>query len=318
MLSFESYHRILIAPLNWGLGHATRCIPIIQHFLHIGKEVLLGGDGNSLRLLTQHFPTLPTITLPSLELRYSASSSQVGAMLKHLPHLLHWCYQDHHILSSVVQRHHIDLVISDNRFGLYCSQVPCIYITHQLHICLPKGWRWLEPLAEKLHHCIINRYTTCWIPDMVSFPGLAGLLSHPQKIPYSYQYVGVLSRFVGQTFTPDNSYEVVCVLSGLEPQRTLFETELLHRFEHQSEKVLIVQGLVTDTPLYRTIVNITLVSSLPDKVLVPLLLGAKHIIARSGYSTIMDLYVLGLLKKSELVPTSGQSEQEYLATLHHH
>ena len=250
-------------------------------------------------------------------------------MLCALPKLFWWAVKDHTILKAVLQEEHIDQVISDNRFGLYNKEVESVYITHQLHILLPKGWRWLESLAARLHARIYTRYNKVWVPDYAAKEeSLAGELSHLQAVSIQYSaisYIGPLSRFgiTGYRNTESTKkYDVVAVLSGLEPHRSMLEQEIIARFAEKDERVLIVQGLMhrPNTLIKRG--NTTIVPRMKDAELAAALLGAKHIIARSGYSTIMDLAALGLLEakrqtsgaKIELIPTPGQPEQEYLAT----
>lgn len=315
--------KILVAPLNWGLGHASRCVPLIQQFLDEGHEVILGGDGESLTLLRKHFPKLRYTYLAPLHLQYSRGNRQVFAILRALPKLMMWSMKDHLMLKALLNEESIDRVISDNRFGLYNKHTECIYITHQLHILLPRGWKWAEKIASRLHARIYMRYNKVWIPDYAEEAKcLAGELSripssiHPSS--FLFQYIGPLSRFKNHsplTNNPSPLFDVVAILSGLEPQRTLLEKEILARYANQEERVLVVQGLMNrpNTRIKRG--NITLVPSMTDAELVSALMGAKQIIVRSGYSTIMDLAALGLLNRSELIPTPGQPEQEYLATL---
>lgn len=313
--------RILIAPLNWGLGHASRCVPLVRRLTAEGHEVILGGDGESLTLLRRHFPNLRYVYLAPLHLRYSKGKRQVWAMLRALPQLLSWAIKDHAILKAVLREEHIDRVISDNRFGLYHPETECIYITHQLHIMLPSGWRWAEGIATRLHARVYAHYNKVWVPDYEeSDKSLAGELSHPKSEINHYQhtieYIGPLSRFAERGLSSESGrmkYEVVAVLSGLEPHRTLLEQEIASCYAGKEEQVLIVQGLMhkPNTRIKRE--NITIVPSMTDTELADALTGAGHILARSGYSTIMDLEVLGMLQKAELIPTPGQPEQEYLA-----
>jgi hypothetical protein len=242
------------------------------------------------------------------------------------------------MLQAVLREEPIDYVLSDNRFGLYINRPTTndhrpttIYLTHQLHIMLPRPWRWLEPLVARLHARIYTRFNKVWIPDYEDADkSLAGELSHPNDVRRNdvrctIEYIGPLSRFEDYDRSQDNpiaqNYTVVAVLSGLEPHRTLLEKEIVARYLDTDEQVLIVQGLVNrpNTRFKRR--NITLVPSITDAELVPALMNAKHIIARSGYSTIMDLHALGLLPSKnetpnpqiELIPTPGQPEQEYLS-----
>ena len=322
--------KILVAPLNWGLGHASRCVPLIHRLLDEGHEVVIGGDGMSFTLLRKHFPKLRYVYLAPLDLHYSRSGNQTWAMLKAIPQLLLWRNKDRLMLKAILQEEHFDQVISDNRPGLYNKQVECIYITHQLQIRLTKTWQWAEAMASRIHARMYTRFNKVWVPDYEDINhSLAGELSHPSNLRLSrkkteFQYIGPLSRFhspITHKPSPIN-YEVVAVLSGLEPQRTLLEQELIERYSSKEERVLIVQGLVNhpNTRIKRG--NLTIVPSMADAELGPALLNARHIIARSGYSTIMDLEALGLLSVGnnkplpvhiELIPTPGQPEQEYLA-----
>ncbi|MBO4690358.1 MAG: hypothetical protein J5621_05740 [Paludibacteraceae bacterium] len=310
--------KILIAPLNWGLGHASRCIPLIRQWLSEGHEVVLAGDGDSLILLRKHFPTLRYVYLAPLRLRYSAGRSQIWAMLKAIPRLIVWSVKDHLLLRAVLREESFDRVVSDNRFGLYTRETQCVYMTHQLLIRLPEKLRCFESLAARLHARIYARYNMVWVPDFEDKEkSLAGDLSHPFTFYLSsFNYLGPLSRFEVsryQNVEVPHIYDTVVVLSGLEPQRTLLEKELIAHYSSRNESVLIVQGLVgrPNTRIKRG--NITVVPHITDEELAPCLLHANHIIARSGYSTIMDLYALGVLDKAELIPTPGQPEQEYLA-----
>ena len=329
--------KILVAPLNWGLGHASRCVPLVHRFLDDGHEVILGGDGESLVLLRRHFPKLRYVHLAPLQLRYSKGKRQVWAVVKMLPKLVVWSMKDHALLKAVLREERIDRVVSDNRFGLYGgkeSGTEFVYMTHQLHVLLPKGWKWLEGLVERLHARVCAHFDKVWVPDYKEEEkSLAGVLSHPTHLPFGHlpftiEYIGPQSRFARYGDVKDanemrtrmtaklgGGYAVVAVLSGLEPHRTLLEQEIVARYQGKEEQVLIVQGLMNrpNTRIKRG--NITLVPYMEDENLAEVLLEAKHIIARSGYSTIMDLEALGLLEKAELIPTPGQPEQEYLCNL---
>lgn len=317
--------KILIAPLNWGLGHAARSIALVVRHLRAGDEVVLAGDGDSLTLLRKHFPNLRYYTLPALNLRYSRSRSQVWALAHMLPKLFFSIRRDHLALEKILDTENFDLVISDNRFGCYTRRTRCAYITHQLMVKMPRGFQWAEPLVHRWHLRQIARYTECWVPDYAEAPGLSGDLSHHYPLPSNARFIGPLSRFEFiAPATPSAEYDVVAVLSGLEPQRTLLEQQLLHEFVGTNKRVLIVRGKVNEPPMSISKKNVTLRPYLPDAELASALLGASLIISRSGYSSLMDYAALGLLPASpsskspslRLIPTPGQPEQEYLAALH--
>ena len=314
--------KILLAPLNWGLGHATRCIPLIRQFLAEGDEVVLAGDGDSIMLLRKTFPDLRIVDLPSLELRYTHNAQQRGFYLRAIPALIRFTLADHYYLRQLLAREHFDRVISDNRFGLFSREVHCTYITHQLYPILPKRLRIVQPIARALHALIYRRYSEVWVPDYAdSTHNLAGDLAHGGAFDQYARYIGPLSRFsqyIDEEGTKvcqanDHTYPVVAILSGLEPQRTYFEQALIADLKDAADRTLIVRGKIGVPTTVTQIGNITLVPHMSDEQLMRFMHDAQKIIVRSGYSTIMDLAILGLLDKAYFYPTPGQSEQEYLA-----
>lgn len=317
--------KILLAPLNWGLGHATRCIPLIRQFLADGNEVVLAGDGDSIMLLRKTFPDLRVVDLPSLELRYTHNAQQRGFYLRAIPALIRFILADHYYLRQLLAREHFDRVISDNRFGLFSREVHCTYITHQLYPILPKRLRIVQPIARALHALIYRRYSEVWVPDYAdSTHNLAGDLAHGGAFDQYARYIGPLSRFsqyIDEEGTKvcqanDHTYPVVAILSGLEPQRTYFEQALIADLKDAADRTLIVRGKIGVPATVTHIGNITLVPHMSDEQLMRFMHDAQKIMVRSGYSTIMDLAILGLLDKAYFYPTPGQSEQEYLAIIH--
>lgn len=325
--------RILVCPLDWGLGHASRCIPLIYAFLAEGHEVFLAGSGTSATLLKQTFPTLPFIPFESFTLRYSSGSSQVWAVLKALPHLFKRIQTERKELATIVKEHRITQVVSDNRFGCYCQDVKSIYITHQVCVKLPFPFGFLEPLVARWHRNIMEKYDECWIPDFQELErSLAGKLSHPKRIPANAQYIGPLSRFktvvkhdvldsdsvIGSASKMPKQFQgstlTLAILSGVEPQRSIFEGYLLDSLQLElTDKVVLVQGLPQHgcTPYY--VGKVEVYPSLDTTTLQALVQQASRIICRSGYSTVMDMHALGKLPACTFVPTPGQPEQEYLA-----
>ena len=184
-------------------------------------------------------------------------------------------------------------------------------------IKMPHGLKILEPLVHRIHKAFINRYDECWIPDTEEDGGLSGDLAHQYPLPDNATFIGVLSRFQSQeNIQPNCEFDVVTVISGVEPQRTIFEEALILKYKNSAEKMLIVCGQPQTVKNERKVGNITLVAHLSDAEMAAVLLGAKKIICRSGYSSIMDLEALKCLHKAELIPTPGQTEQEYLYSIH--
>jgi uncharacterized protein (TIGR00661 family) len=306
--------RVLIAPLDWGLGHATRCIPIIYQLLALDVEVIIAAGGRIKSLLQNDFSGQQFVFLNGYNIVYSGTKRGFAfKLMAQFPKILWHIYTENKWIKKVVKEHKIDAIISDNRLGLYHSTVPCIYITHQLKI--KTGNRFTEWLAQKIHYFFINKYTGCWIPDNeLANDNLAGELSHPKKLPKTpVQYIGPLSRF--EKIVVEKKYDLLLLLSGPEPQRTLFETLLLKQIPSFNGTVLLVRGLpqiLDEEPLPGNAANkITVVNHLAAAALSKAVQQSNLVISRSGYTTIMDL--IKLRQKAILVPTTGQTEQEYLA-----
>jgi uncharacterized protein (TIGR00661 family) len=306
----QSPVRILFAPLDWGLGHATRCIPLIQYFLQNGCEVWIAAEGKTRQLLSQEFPQVTFIALKGYRIQYA--NSKIGLVFKllgQIPRILQTIRYEHRWLQEAIALHDFDAVVSDNRFGLHHPIVPCIYITHQLKIQVPGG-PFAENMLQALHYRFINRFRECWVPDFEKSPTLAGQLAHPARFPsVPVHYLGPLSRLHPQK-TP-LVRPLLILLSGPEPQRTLFERLLLHELRTFDGNALFVRGLPGDIHPIPGFNHVTIHNHLRADLLNEAICSSEWIIGRTGYTTVMDLVSLG--KKSILIPTPGQTEQEYLS-----
>jgi hypothetical protein len=297
--------RVLVAPLDWGLGHATRCIPIIHVLLSRGCTVFLSGSGDALKLLQAEFPQLTILTLTGYRPRYPRSGSMVLAMARQLPRFMRAIRREHGELEALIHTHGIELVIADNRYGCYTRQLPCIFITHQRNILMPRGFGWLAPWVRRLNTYYSNKFSACWVPDA---PGavLSGELSAADSALHDrlpVEFTGILSRFSRGEAIPE-VYDIVAVCSGPEPQRSIFEALITAQLERSGLSYVVVRGTPGGE---REHVR----GLLTSKELEQVMKSARLIVARSGYSTIMDLAALG--KRAILIPTPGQTEQEYLA-----
>lgn len=301
--------RVLVAVLDWGLGHATRSIPIIKALVDAGAEVLLAGSGASLNLLKKEYPSYQAIELPAYKPRYpEANGSMAWQMAKQLPHFYRVVRSEHRELEKLITQHRIDAVISDNRYGCWSRKVPSVFVTHQSFVMMPKRFGWLRWVVHAITKSYLNKFTVCWIPDDPRHL-LAGELNIPQSehLPKRLSYIGWLSRFrKGDNIAPKN--DIVAVLSGPEPQRTILENILLPQLKASGLNFLFVRG----TPATDGQGDPHVVDMLTGNDLKEALEAAEIVVARSGYSTIMDL--LALQKKAILIPTPGQPEQEFLAT----
>ncbi|MBD0297609.1 MAG: glycosyl transferase family 28 [Flavisolibacter sp.] len=303
--------RILVAPLDWGLGHATRCIPVINALLAAGCEVVLAGEGKTEHLLRTEFPQLLFLPLNGYQVHYGKTRfSLILNLLQQVPRIIHTIKYEHYWLKEVVIKYGLNAVITDNRYGLYNRSIYSVFITHQLTIKTPFG-KWVEAALQLLNYRYINRFNACWIPDEEKDGALAGALSHPKQKPaIPIHYIGVLSRFV-RRWPPATPAHLLLLLSGPEPQRTLWEKQLMAELTQYQKPVLLVRGLPGSADSMAAPPYVTALNHLPADSLQEAIEKASFVIARCGYSTVMDL--MTLQKKSILIPTPGQSEQEYLA-----
>ncbi len=303
------FKKVVIAPLFWGLGHATRCIPVIERLLDHDNEVFLAGDGDALKLLCKEYPTLPYFTLPGYDITYRHRSMSAN-MIVQSPRILTTLTKELGRSKEIAQKTGADVFISDNRFGFRAPTTTNIYITHQLRIIANN--RWASRLATGIHRHYIQKFDVCWVPDYADYEvSIAKKLSHgPLSIPV--QYIGPQSRMVCED--AEMRYDIIVILSGPEPQRTALEKilyETLSR-EHMHQKICFVRGVDTRRPPYFKGV-FDEYDLLDTPLLNKLINQSGLVICRAGYSSVMDLIVLK--KTAILIPTPGQYEQEYLADI---
>ncbi len=299
-----SKKNILIAPLNWGLGHATRCTPIIYQLLEQRFNPIIASDGEALELLKKEFPNLKYVELPSYKIQYASNGKFLKwKLLSLIPQILKATKAEYKIVKNLVEAENLCGIISDNRFGVRSNKVPSIIISHQLNVL--SGITTF--FTSKLHQNIINKFDECWIPDNKEL-NYSGKLSQTKHIK-NQKYIGVLSRFK-KTSLP-LKYDLLVLLSGVEPSRSQLEKKLLSELKNYTGSVLFVRGKIE--PQQKTVIkeNITICNFLLTDELQTALNQSKLVLARSGYSTIMDLASLG--KKAFFIPTTGQNEQEFLS-----
>jgi len=298
----KSKKRILVAPLDWGIGHATRCIPIINALISQNFEVVLAADGRPLHLLSTEFPNLEMVRFSGYNIKYHTYLPMSVSMFLQIPKLLWSINKENQTIKQIVKEYEIDGVISDNRFGLFTTKVPSVFVTHQLQIQSP----YFSDEIRKLNYKYINKFDVCWIMDGEK-ENLAGSLSKPKLLPNNSLYIGVQSRFKKRE--EERKYDLLALVSGPEPQRTILEKGLIEALKSREEKSIIVLGK-PELSTSEQLGNLTIKSHLNAKDLNTTILQSDLIICRPGYSTIMDLAKLG--KKAIFIPTPGQTEQEYL------
>lgn len=334
----------MVCPLDWGLGHATRCVPLIQQFIKEGHIVIIGADKNPLAFLQQEFPTLKHIVIPGYEIDYGEKGSALKLFYESVK-FYNYIKKEKELIDKIVAENNIDRIVSDNRYGLYSDKVESIIVTHQLYPKAPVGEKILHQKIEKL----LSNFNEVWIPDVEGKNNLSGDLAHLKAFKHPHKFIGVLSRFSEHTFSTSChaepvelsrnaqvfDFDICAIISGPEPQRTLFEGLILEQLKKHHLKAIVVRGKPTDSvfskesdgepveslehPLFvgeiphqvRNDGSIKIFNHLETTELYQYIKQSKLVVCRSGYSSIMDLVTLN--KKAILVPTPKQTEQEYLA-----
>lgn len=310
----KSKPRVLVAVLHWGLGHATRCIPLIKALEQEGAEVFIASDGDALHLLREEFPSLQYFELPSYDIRYP-SKNMFWNILVQSKNIFNTVKKEKNKTKNIVLQYNIDLIISDNRFGCLAAKCKNVFVTHQLFI--QTGFLVTNILAKWVNHYFIRKFDEVWIPDVATEPSLAGKLSHGRldNLP-TCRYLGVLSRFnlAQERLVAESQQLIAIILSGPEPQRSILEDKILAQIKDLPYQFVFFRGSRLPRPsLFAQIQNIQAIFDIADAATMqPYLEKSALVISRSGYTTIMDLALLG--KKALLIPTPGQTEQEYLAT----
>ncbi len=300
--------RILVAPLNWGIGHATRCIPIINALLENNYEPIIASDGASLELLRKEFPKLIFLPLTGYNIKYAKNSRFFKWVLfKQSKKIYKAIIAEKKQIDRIVDEFNLSGIISDNRFGVRSDRVPSVFITHQLHVLSGNT----SKATSKVHQQFLKKFDTVWVPDFEKEPNLSGKLGHlfSKEKELKAIYIGPLSRMVKKTV--EKKYDIMVLLSGPEPQRQLLEEKLLKELKDYEGEILFVKGKIETKQTTLKVNQFTIYNFMTSHDLEVAINSSKLIISRSGYTTIMDLAALE--KQVFFIPTPGQSEQEYLA-----
>ena len=297
---------ILVAPLNWGLGHSTRCIPIIEALENNGYNPIIASDGVALQMLQKEFPHLKSLELPSYQIEYAKNGAFFKwKMLLNAPKMLEAIYEEKKIIKIWVKELKLDGIISDNRLGVRSKKIPSVFITHQLNV-LTGNTTWI---SSKMHQQIIKKFSQCWVPDMETKPNLTGKLGHLENPDKNIKYIGPLSRLHKRNV--EKKFDLMVILSGPEPQRGMLEEKLKKEMPLYDGNVIFIKGKIENEQKIEEIGNVKYYNFMTTDELETAFNESEMVLCRSGYTTIMDLAQLG--KKAFFIPTPGQYEQEYLA-----
>ena len=307
--------KILFAVLDWGLGHATRSIPLIR-VLAKDYEVIVAATGRPYELLKDEFPYLQHLDVPDYGVKYSKTSWLLLPYLAvQIPGIIYKFVKEHRTIEKIVTEKKIDLVISDNRYGVYSSKVPSYFITHQLRFRFPKILRRFEIFSEYFNRFFFSKFRKVFIPDASGFPNLSGDLAHKGGIVKHDKiiYIGPVADVNSKIDREGGDVSLFVSISGPEPQRTLFEKLIMEQLKDISGNKIVVLGKPGDD-IYLKTDDTEIFSHLPRKKIHEIMSKADIVISRSGYTTVMELAALG--KKALFVPTPGQTEQEYLSSFY--
>ncbi|MAZ92866.1 MAG: hypothetical protein CMF58_00450 [Lentimicrobiaceae bacterium] len=300
---------ILICPLDWGLGHATRMVPVIKEVKGQGANVILAADNGPLDFLLRYFPNEKIIKLRGFSPSYPLKGSMSWKIVRSIPQIIHKSRLARRSIKRIISEYKIDAIISDNRYELSGMGVPTVFVTHQLNIQTSGLQKLMKPLINVIINNMIDAFDEVWVPDS-SDHRLSGNLSKTNKFITKLHFIGILSRFSSANVKSKTVLPILVLLSGPEPQRTILENKLIEQSLESGFETVILQGLPGKISR-KQIKNITLISHADDDELAEYILSAKHIICRPGYSTLMDLAAIN--KSGIFIPTPGQTEQEYLS-----
>jgi uncharacterized protein (TIGR00661 family) len=309
-MSHSSSPRILVAPLDWGLGHAARCIPIIRELQNQGAQVIILGSPRVLAYLNAHISNLEQIPSNDTAIRYS---TWLPAWLKILlqANIIKRSIQDEYSnLQSLIKIHQIDAIVSDNRYGMHSESIPSILITHQIKPLTPRFLRFTQAFSNRRFIKLLKPFSEIWIPDLDSNK-ISGRLAHVFSDSISVKNVGLLSRFEANLPLPQSSKNILAIISGPEPQRSIFFQEIVRLQNTFSADISIICENIPDKVSAASLENIRIILQPNDEQFIQEIECAQHLICRSGYSSIMDF--IRLNRTALLIPTPGQTEQEYLA-----
>jgi uncharacterized protein (TIGR00661 family) len=300
---------VLVTPLDWGLGHATRCIPIIRAFRQRDCNVLIATSGDALQLLKLEFPEVPFFEIVSYKAVYAKDGRLLPKLFLQSIKFVSAIRKEHRQLNQILREYPVDLIISDNRFGCYSQNVKSIFVTHQINFVFRPPFKWASRLFSFWNQRKIKRFNECWVPD---FPdrSFSGDLSATNDLPVVF--VGPLSRFHNPTQPKEFTYDLLVLLSGPEPQRTILEELIAQQLASLDLKVIFVLGKPLEAESVASNGQIRRVGHLRQAELQQAIEESRFVVCRSGYSTILDLAALQK-KNVVMIPTPGQPEQEYLA-----
>ena len=300
---------ILVSPLDWGLGHATRLVPVLRNLEKQEHHLIIGVNDLTSDFLRAQFPDAAFYPVPSYQIKYAASDSAF-ALLKLIPKIIKAKSAEHKWLKGFVKEKPVDLIISDSRFGFYHSSIPSVIISHQLNLQYPKSLSLFGKYAQRINERWLKKFKQVWVPDSTDH-FLSGKLSESKA--FESVFIHPQSRLIpSESANPVGEDYVLVILSGPEPQRSKLEGLILNQAENIDKKLVIIGGKPHEKDKRKDLGEVIYFYHLEDKEMATYIQNASLVVSRSGYSSIMDYYTLSC-RQVFFIPTPGQPEQVYLA-----
>ncbi|HIG99123.1 MAG TPA: glycosyltransferase [Thermoplasmata archaeon] len=305
---------IIYGVCSWGLGHATRSLPVIRKLINEHHQVTVISNGRSLEVLKKELgDDIPYVDIPDYPMLLSENTRQfLAKSMVYWPVFIKRIEDGLAQLQKILEKKHYDCIISDARYDMYSKKIPSFFISHQMRIMNPLQIQMFERAMERFNMFFFKRYVGVMVPDYKE-NSLSGDLSHNLKRidEDSIHYVGVLSDFTKRPLKKDIDYLIS--ISGPEPQRSMLEEKLAAQASELEGNVVMTLGKAEKYSIVKK-KHLTTYSFVTKELREELLNKAKLVVSRSGYSTLMDVAVVGT--KALFIPTPGQIEQEYLSAYH--
>lgn len=289
--------KILLSCLNWGMGHISRCIPLIDTFIKNNNKIYIAGNLDQISVFKEYFPNINPILHENYPFNFKGKGNFTFDIFTNANE--HLARQKKEIIETedYVDEYKIDIVISDQRYGFFSKNCYNIFITHQLNLPVHSYQFYLQWFHEKQ----LKKYDEIWVPDDVN-SSLSGKLSKNTKFE-NVTYIGPLSRFTMYE-KPEKTIEELVILSG----PIIYAQQLFDQIiKTKHDKMLFIGNKEIKGQNSNFLISNSWTES--DKII----LKAKKIIAYAGYSTLMDIHELKV--DYELYATVGQAEQKYLKHL---
>jgi uncharacterized protein (TIGR00661 family) len=306
-MKMKGSNRIMVCPLDWGLGHASRCIPVIRHLLDSGHELIIGASGRGAELLKEEFPKIHHFEFEGHSVSYAKDGFGTMKALMQAPAFMRSIENERYRIDELIEQYSPDLLISDGRLGVSSRKVKSVLINHQLS---PKFPFIIQTIASRQLEKLHTEFDEIWVPDFEGENNLSGELSHPSPKRLKLRYIDPLSRFKNLDVANTGAYSKLAIISAPEPYRSRLENKILELFKSLPGEHGIICGRPESANIEKD-KNVTIIPHSDASNTAALMKSSQHVISSAGYSSIMDLYTLGI--EAELIPTPGQSEQEYLA-----